>query len=257
MTLAADFPEFAPDVTLKVGFASGSMTLNTGSKLENYASYDMTAPDVKGTCYKNGVCATSLTINATTGAITMSAVTVTAGDHIEFRFRRYGRLSLPWYSRFAATRTLYLDAPSGTTTINFDATTNVMPVPAFTLGFGWSGTAFKAGVKVTSSDSATQTMTLNTKLYGTCPTLLKSTAIDLSSTAGQSQTATLAKIDVDRDVEVQLVLANGTGTTKVEDNIRLDFESKEDIPAWPTGFPDSGLQIGQTKVGGSAKWTKL
>jgi len=258
MSVTEEMPQFGPDIALKVDITSGSMTLLTGSKLNNYTNYSLSTPDIIGQIYKNNSRCATVTINSSTGALSMTALTVAAGDAVEFRFRVGRPLSLPWFHRFTLTRSMFLTVAAGNTQVTFDSTNNPMPVPTFNFGFGWTtGNNLKLGVMVSAKDGATQNLTGYVRLYGTCPKQESSLDVDLNNTStAQTVTSTFVKTDMDRDCEIELYLKSGTGTTRQEESVRIGFELKEKIDDYPASFP-TGAQIGQTKVAGGLKHTKL
>jgi len=258
MSVIDEMPQFGPDVSLKVDITSGSMTLLTGSKLNNYTNYSLSTPDIIGGIWKNGSRCGTVVINSSTGALTMTGLAVSASDTVEFRFRVGRPLSLPWFHRFTLTRSMFFTVAAGNSQITFDSSNNPMPVPTFNFGFGWtSGNNLKLGVLVSAKDGATQNMTGYVRLYGTCPKQESPLDIDLNNTStAQTVTSTFTKSDMDRDCEIELYLKSGTVTTRQEESVRIGFEIKELIDAWPSGFP-TGAQIGQTKVAGGLKHTRL
>jgi hypothetical protein len=254
MSIENQWPDYAPDITLKVDITSGVMTLVSPSTLVNYADFDHSAPDIRGTVFKNGARVGPIAINSSTGALSMSSVNVSNGDHVMFEFQAIGIVSLPWNSRLVMSRMLFLDVPAGNTQITFDGSNNTMPIPGYDFAFGWSSGNLKAALKVASSDSASQSPVLYTRLFGTSPDQESSTTISLANTStAQVQTSGFADTAMVRDVEIELFWKSGTGSTRQEERFRMIWSHRDDVPPYPSSFPSSGRQLVIQKVNGGTK----
>ena len=255
MSVTDEWPEYRPDLQIKVDITSGSMTLASPSALLNYSEFDLAAPEIRGVIYKNGAKQGSVTISSSTGALSASAVSVTTNDQIEIRFFALGRLSLPWFTRHRLERSVFFTVPAGNSIFLFDSSNNPMPVPAFDLTFGWDGNDnLKLGFKVMGDDGASQDLTVYTRLFGNCPNSNSSTVIDLDDTTNaQTHVSTFTKGNMDADAEVELHLKSGTGSTRQEDRVRIFFQLRDDLPTYNTSFPTSGTLIKQVKDGTGLK----
>jgi hypothetical protein len=211
MSIADQWPEYAPDVSLKVDITSGVLTLVSPSVLNNHADFDLSAPSIRGTVFKNGAKVGTISIDSSTGALSMSGLNVSTGDHVMFEFQAIGIVSLPWISRLVMSRMVFLDVPAGNAQITFDGSNNTMPIPGHDFAFGWSSGNLKAAVKVASSDGAGQSPVLYTRLFGTSPDQESSTTISLSNTStAQVQTSSFADSAMVRDAEIELYWKSGT-----------------------------------------------
>jgi len=255
VSITQDWPEYGPDVKLQASITSGVMTLvGANSQLVNYADFDVADDQVVGWVVQNGTKVATLSINASTGAITMSSVNVSTGDQIIFEFKYMGLLSLDWFSRFTAMRSLIFTVPAGTSTTTFDATTNKMPVPGFDLAFGWDGNnKLKVGIAPTSTDGAGQSLNVYTRLFGGGTLDENATTVNLGNSSAQTNTSTFGKTGVPFDCEIEWYLQSGTGTTRQEERVRLTFQSMDKIPSYPASFPTSGKLLTQSKVGQGLK----
>lgn len=244
MSVDVDWPAFGPRLDLTFDIASGVLTLGGTSKLLNPSDYVWGAEDqVVATVYKNGTKAVDIAIDSSTGALTMSQVSVTSGDHIEARFTSTGYAATPWKTTIVQRRSAFFDVPAGTSQFVFDATHTPMPVPAWDLAFGWdAGNKLKLGFKVAGDDGATEDMTVSTrKLPSGYDT---STAIDLDDTTNtQTHTSSFTKADIPGSCELETVLASGTGATRMEDRFRLVLTDKTAVGSYPSGFPGSGTML--------------
>jgi hypothetical protein len=158
MAIAVEWFRIGPKLDLHVDITSGSLTLTAASAVANIG--DFPAAQIAGAIFKNGSAATSLTINSSTGAITANAVNVTTGDHIDIRVEVTSPVSWPWDNKIVSRRAAFFDVPAGHSTFDFDDSTNTMPVPGLDLAIGWDANSkLKLGVKVISTDSASQDIT--------------------------------------------------------------------------------------------------
>lgn len=246
------WPEFMPTITLVLTVSSGTLTLGT-STVENYADYGWSPDQLRGTIWKNNAKVAGLSISSSTGAITLaSGIAVSNGDLIEARFLFVGKASDPFVGRMIGKRACFMTvAGSGSTT--FDEDDNPMPVPTWNLAFGWDANKkLEAGVMVVDDDGASQDMMLRTRLLGGPLAKESSTAIDLSNTStAQTHTADFYDSDVEVACEIEFSLANGTGTPRVVDTIRIVFFEPTEIDGYPASFPTSGTCLEITKPSGT------
>lgn len=251
------WPEYVPDQVLKIDFTNGSMTLAAGSRLRNYGDYDMGAatPETKGEVWKNGSKQGDITIDAHTRALTISSVSVSSGDDIEFRMEfTCGHASAPWDNKIVLRRTAFLEVSGNNEVVTFDASTNAMPVPTWRSTFGWDASDnFKWGIVVDDDDSASQDMTLWTRLVGTTPDQESSSTIDLDTTNTQTHVSSFDKTDVDTKFEVETLLKSGTGTTRQETRCKFVFNDVDEVPSYSSSFPSDDVLLDQVKVKASAR----
>jgi hypothetical protein len=241
-----DWPEFGPDPHLTVNITSGTLTLGAASNLINYASYDWSPAEVRASIWKNGAKAANLSIDGGDGDITLaSGVAVSEGDVIELRFQYVGNLSLPFYTKALLRRSAFLTVPAGNTSVVFDDENNTMPVPAFELAFGWDGSdCLKVALKVSDDGGASEDMTLYTRLLPTAEQ--SSTTIDLDDTSStQSLTSSFTIDQVEVGCELEMWLKSSTGTTRQEDRFRIVLLKIDEIDAYPSGFPSTGVMLEQ------------
>jgi hypothetical protein len=252
MGISDQWPEFMPTITLVLTVSSGTLTLGS-SKVENVTDYGWSPIQLRGTLWKNGAKVAGLAIDSSTGAITLgSGVAVSNGDQIEARFFFVGRASDPFIGRMIGKRSCFMTV-SGDGSTTFDADDNPMPVPTWDLTFGWDTNGkFKVGVMISSADGAGEDMMLKTRLLGSPAAKESSTAIDLSNTStAQTHTADFYDADVDVAWEAEFSLANGTGTPRVVDTIRVVFFEPTEIGTYPASFPTSGTKLEITKPTGT------
>jgi hypothetical protein len=247
MTTGVDWPEYCPRPELTFTISGGTLSMSTPSNLLNYGDFVWGQENqISASLWKNGTKMGDITVNTSTGALSMSSVSVTTGDHIEARFIAEGYADTPWKTTVTLRRSDYFDVPSGTSTITFDATTNPMPVPEWAWAFGWdANNHLKTGFAVSADDGASQDMTVTTRRG---PSVSESsTTIDLDSASTQTHTSSFVKSDVTGSCEIETLFKSGTGTTRVEDHCRLTFTDKDAVPTYPTGFPTTGTQLKHNK----------
>ncbi len=249
--IGENWPDFMPVVTLVIEVSSGSLSLGS-SAVENYTDFDWGPDQLFASLWKNGTKATNLSISSSTGAVTLgSAVGVSDDDEIEVRFDFVGKVSNPWGTRVIGRRACYMTV-SGDSTTTFDEDDNPIPVPTWDLTFGFDANdRLKVGVRVTDDDGATQDMTVKTRLWGLPQAKETSTTVDLSSTSVQTHTADFYDRELELAAEIRFILANGVGTTKVEDTIRLLLFDATLLSAYDTGFPTTGILVNVTKPSGT------
>lgn len=236
---ADEMPTFMPKPELHITITGGVLSFASTSKLVNPADYGWNPAEVTGTAIKNGTSNTALTINSSTGAITCSGIGVATGDKIEVRFDFLGPVGWPWAQKFVLRRSAFFDVPSGTSSFDFDDSTNVMPVPSLDLAFGWDNNdKLKVGVKVNNADGASQNYTLYTRRAGG-PQETSSTVSTSDTTNAQTQTSSFSKSDVTSDCEWELWLKSGTGSTRMEDRSHVVFADKGQLASYPSNFPGS------------------
>lgn len=253
MGLADEMPDFMPKPDIHANVTGGVMTFTSASKLVNVNDFKWgEPPQIIGNVYKNGTLAATISINTSTGDMAIASVAVSTGDHIEIRLDAVGPMAWPWNQSFGFRRSCFFDVPAGTSTTDFDATTNVMPVPALDFAFGWDNNdKFKVGVKVIGADGAGQNYTLYTRRDGAQQET--STTISTSDTTNaQSLTAAFGKSDIGMQFEFEMWLKSGTGATRVEDRFHAMFTDKTQVANYPPGFPGSCL-LQQTKDAGKLK----
>ncbi len=253
-----DWPEFCPDPQLTVVISSGQLTLGGTSKLLNYRDYTWDPVEVRGTIWKNGNKVATLSIDSSDGDITLSSpLSVATNDPIEIRLQFIGRLSLPWYTKTLMRRSAFLTVPAGDSTFTFDSQNNSMPIPDWDLAFGWdSNDKLKLGFRVNSDDSASQDMSLYTRMLGGAVAKQSSSTIDLDSQSTQTHTSDFTKAEVEVACEAEMWLKSGTGTTRQEDRFRLVLMKLDEVGAYPSNFPTTGIMLEQEKATGTtaAKW---
>ncbi|MFZ5479078.1 MAG: hypothetical protein ACOZNI_20075 [Myxococcota bacterium] len=254
MGLTDEWPEFCPNFELKVDVTSGSLSLVAPSNLLNHADYEVANGEVRGTVFKNGSKQGAITINAQTGALSITAFSVSNGDTIEFRLHALRRTGLPWMTHTVMERSAVLVVSGNGQTV-FDGSTNVAKVPAFDLAFGWdSNNALKVGMRVTASDNATQSMAVTTRLHGTCPNSASSSSFSMTDTTNtQSHTATFGKADMLSEAAIEMTLQSAGSAPYQKDRVVLLFQENGDVPTYPASFPTSGTLIKQEKVTGTTK----
>lgn len=245
MSAEMDWPTYFPRPSLAFTINSGTLTLDVSSAVQNPGDFVWGTPNqLSASLWKNGSWQRVISINSSTGALTMSSLSVTTGDHIEVRFVSDGYADVPWKSNVLNRRIAFFDIETGVSAVTFDDSTNVMPIPAWSLAFGWSTfNKLKVGFKVAGDDSASQDMTVTTRRgVGVDET---STTIDLDDTSTtQTHTSSFAKTDVAAGVcAVQTLLKSGAGTTRIEDSIQIEFTDKDEVPSYPSAFPSSGTLL--------------
>ena len=246
------WPTKGPAVEMHVKVESGTLSLVSTNELKNPGDFDFTGPDLRGLVFVNGSFQTSLSINSSTGAITLSSFSVSTDDIVEFRFKFNGTVSDPWISRLELERTLRLKVPSGTSTTDFDSSTNTMPVPSVDITFGWDGSdKLKLGFRVNGDDSASQDAVAATKLSD-CPDDYSSTVVDLDSSSTQTHTSTFTKWEGPQAQRVIWTLKSGTGDTRVEDRWMLEFTDRLSVPSYDSNFPTTGILLKQRKMANGA-----
>ncbi len=246
------WPEYMPTIKLELTVSSGTLSIGTNSSLENEGDYSWSPAQVRGTLWKNDSFVSKLSINSTTGAITMaSGISVSNNDEIEARFEFVAKVSLPWVTRVYGQRSCTMTV-SGDGTTTFDDSTNAMPVPSWNLAFGWDGDdKLKVGVKVVSADSSSEDITLRTRLYGPDAASESSTTIDLSDTTNaQTHTASFYQRDVKVAAQMQFKLANATSNPKVQDTINILIFEPTEVDGYPASFPTTGTMVTVTKPSG-------
>ena len=138
MGITDEWPEYGPDLELKVDIRGGIATLISPSKLKNKAEFDPAAPNIVGSVFKNGAFETAISIHVATGNLDFEdEVSVSTNDVLELRFVGQLQLSEPWISRLVVQRSAFMTVASGDSTTTFNSTTNAMPIPAVNLCFGW------------------------------------------------------------------------------------------------------------------------
>jgi hypothetical protein len=246
------WPDFMPTISLELTVSSGTLSIGANSALENEGDYSWGPDQVRGTLWKNGSLASALSINDSTGAITMaSGIAVSSSDEIEARFEFVAKVSLPWVTRVFGLRSCFMTvAGDGTTT--FDDTYNTMPVPEWQLAFGWDAfDKLKVGVKVNDADSSSRDIALSTRLWGPGSSAETSTTIDLSDTTNaQTHTADFKDADVKVAAQMQFTLANAASNPKVRDTINILIFEPTEVSTYPASFPTTGTMITVTKPGG-------
>lgn len=249
MGILDEMPTFMPKPELHISITGGSLTFAASSKLVNPADYGWSPAEVTGAVYKNGSNAMALTINASTGAITANAVSVVTGDKIEVRFDFQGPIGWPWDQKFVLRRSAFFDVPAGTSSFDFDDSTNVMPVPSLDLAFGWEAAdKLKVGVKVNGADGASQNYTLYTRRNGG-PQETSSSISTSDTTNAQTHTSSFSKSDVTSECEFELWLKSGTGSTFMADRCHVIFADKTQVASYPGNFPGS-CKMTHRKVSG-------
>lgn len=235
MTIEAEWPEYIPEFDVKFTITEGSVAFDSSSKITNHAKFEDLTDEVVGRILVNGSHTEDVTINASTGALSCTAFDVSDGDTVTLLVTYYGRMSLPWYSTQLFQQKAQFDWSTGLGSVEFDTTTNAMPVPTLEIKFGWSGAsdAFKVGIKCTDDDGASQDMTLGTRLGDLSPNLASQTTIDLDITTEQTHTASFDKGDIDQLFMMQLKLKSGTGTTFQENRNVILFANKDAVPDYP------------------------
>jgi hypothetical protein len=251
MGVSDEWPEFMPTITIVLTVSSGTLTLGS-SKVENVSDYDWSPIQLRGTLLKNGTKVANLSINSSTGAITLaSGIAVSNGDEIEARFHFVGKTSIPFVGRMIGERSCIMTV-SGDGSTTFDGSTNVMPVPTWDLCFGWDGSGkLKVGVMVVDDDSSSEDMQLKTRLLGMPQSKETSTTIDLSNTStAQTHTADFGDTDLEVACEMSFQLVNANSNPRVKDTIRLILYEATEIDSYPAGFPSSGTMLEVTKPSG-------
>ncbi len=243
------WPDFMPTISLELTVSSGTLSIGTNSALENHGDYDWSPDQVRGKLLKNGTFASLLSINSSTGAITMaSGISVSNNDEIEASFEFVSKVSNPWVTRIYGLRVCTMTV-SGDGTTTFDDSSNTMPVPGWKLAFGWDATdKLKVGVKVDDADGSSRDISLSTRLWGPGGADDSSTTIDLSDTTNaQTHTADFKQHDIKVAAQVQFSLANSASNPKVEDTINLLLFEPTEVDSYPTNFPTTGTMITVTK----------
>lgn len=246
------WPEYMPTISLELTVSSGSMTIGANSAVENAGDYGWNPDQLRGSLWKNGSLASLLSINSSTGAITMgSAVAVSSGDVIEARFQLVCKVSDPYVTRVFGKRSCYMTV-GGDGTTTFDADDNVMPVPGLQIAFGWDANdKLKVGVKVDDADSSSLDITLKTRLWGPGPASESSTTIDLSDTTNaQTLTASFYERDIEVAADIGFSLANATSNPMVKDTYSILLFEPTQIADYPSSFPTTGTMLTVTKPGG-------
>lgn len=249
------YPDFMPEFDLVLGVTGGVLSVASGSVLQNVGDFAWGgSPEVTGRILKNGTEATTLSIHSTTGVVTASTVSVATGDHIVVEFTYSGPDGWPWAQKMVLTRSALMDVGAGTSTTTFDGTTNVMPVPGYELTFGWDANDnWKVGVHVLGDDGASQDLTLTTRRLPNQTESASSTTIDLDTSTVQTHTAAFNKSGISGNWEIDLHLASGTGSTRMEDRVRFVFTDATQVPSYPGNFATAGVRTVQSKSGGKLK----
>jgi hypothetical protein len=247
-----------PDPRLTVIVSNGALSFAEACELANHDVFTWDPDQVVGLLFKNGVKASTLDIDSSTGAITLgSPVGVNTGDHIEVRFIFIDRLSNPWASKAVLTRSSFFDVPEGNTSFSFDAQNNPMPVPVMAFAFGWdANNKFKVGFSVSDDGGAAEDLKCITRMP--CGVLESYTIIDLDSSNTQTHVSTFKRTDVSACFEMEFLLRTGASSTRQEESAKLVFCEVDEIGAWPGNFPSSDVMLEQDLPQGAAafRWSR-
>ena len=252
MSIIDQWPEYMPTISLELTVASGTLSIGANSAVENAGDYGWNPDQLRGSLWKNGSLASTLSINSSTGAITMaSGVAVSDTDEIEARFLLVTKVSNPWVTRLIGQRSCFMTV-SGSGTTTFDEDDNPMPVPSWQLAFGWDANdKLKVGVKVLDDDSSSLDMTLKTRLWGPGSASESSTTIDLSDTTNaQTLTSSFYQGGIRVAAQMEFSLANAASTPMVKDTIAIVLYEPTEIDVYPSSFPATGKMLSATKPGG-------
>lgn len=77
--------------------------------------------------------------------------------------------------------------------------------------------------------------------------------IDLDSPATREHTSSFTKSDVTGNCEIEGWLKSGTGSTRVEDRVRIEFTNKDQVPLYPSDFPGTTVRLVQAKMLGKLR----
>ncbi|MFZ5476787.1 MAG: hypothetical protein ACOZNI_08440 [Myxococcota bacterium] len=257
MTIGQDWPDFKhPELEVKLDVTGGTLTFVSPSKLINHAGFDVANGEVRGAVFKNGTKAATISIDSSTGALSIAGFSVSTGDVIEVRLQATMRTSLPWFTHARLTRSAFATVPSGNSQTTFGRATNPACVPGFDLAFGWDANDnLKVGVKVTSSDGASQSQTMATRLHGTCPSSSSSSTFSMTDTVNaQYHTSSFARSGMDAEAVIEWSLQSAGSTPYQKDTVLLAFEVASAVPAFPGSFPSAGnVHLRQAKVAGTAE----
>ncbi len=250
MTIQIEWFRLGPKVDLHVEITGGVLTLASSSQVNNIG--DFPSAQVAGAVFKNGTSAVSLTINSSTGAITCNSVNVTTGDHIEVRVEVTSPVSWPWDNKIICRAAGFLDVPSGTSTFDFDGSTNIMPIPTLDLAFGWdSNNDLKLGAKIIATDSASQNIVAWSRQLPLADE--SSTTFTISETGVQTHTASFGLSDISGDFELELRQRSSSGTTFAETRSAFRFTDKTQVAGYPAGFPSDQVKVKQSKASNKLK----
>lgn len=253
MGVVIEWFKFGPKLEVHVTVTAGVLSLTSSSKVTNPGDFTWNPDQLSGAIYKNGTSAATLTINASTGALTSNSVNVAQDDVIEVRVEYTGNYSWPYHNKLVATRSAFLTVPPGNSTTDFDDSNHKQPVPEFELAFGWdSNSKLKVGFKISSADGADQSMTASTRLLPDAEE--SSTSVSLSNTSTvQNHTSTFTSSQATGDFEIRWVLASGSGNPKQQDRLRLVFQAKELVATYPPNFPSSDVSLVQVRSGAKVR----
>jgi hypothetical protein len=261
MSIFDEWPEYGPDIEIKLDITSSVASLIGPSTLKNKGDFDLDAPNILGAAFKNGAFATGITINGTTGALAFASnISVSTNDELELRFVGQLQLSKPWISRVIVKRSVFMKVASGDSVTVFNASTNAMPVPQVDDCFGWNtGRDLKVGAKVIGKDGASQDLRLTTRIGGD-PDDASYLDVDLDSSSAQEHVADFGQGTAsDEAVEIMghLRSASSTTTPRQEETWRILFWDRGLVPDYDENFPNAGTELlAQIKAGSGLKLLK-